>query len=137
MFTAFVFQEGDEIIKDGKIAFDHAGGLAALRTLSGHVPEVRTKNVQLPGGLDAFPQGRVCLMDITALGGEGGPDAEPRLSASTTVRLLLRLIRRTRRMYRMIRTGSLLSMRRARTFRWCRNPEILQPERPVGKSRGI
>ena len=64
MFTAFVFQQGDEIIKDSKIAFNDAGGLAALQTYQDMFLKYKTDDPEFPGGLDAFPQGRVCMMDI-------------------------------------------------------------------------
>lgn len=66
---AYVLQEGDKIIEDGKIAFDNDAGLAALQVYQDIFTKYKVDSPDFVGGLDGFPQGRVCMMDIGAWAG--------------------------------------------------------------------
>ncbi len=67
---ALVLQEGDQVIQDGKIAFDNAAGLAALQAYQDIYLKYKVDSPDFAGGLDGFPQGRVCMMDIGAWAGK-------------------------------------------------------------------
>ena len=80
MGTAFIFQEGDEIIKDGKVAFNNDAGVAAMQVYQDIFQKWKVDDAEFPGGLDAFPQGRVCMMDIGAWAGKAAQQQNSNLS---------------------------------------------------------
>lgn len=66
---AYVLQEGGQIIEDGKIAFNNDAGLSALQVYQDIFQKYKVDSSEFVGGLDGFPQGRVCMMDIGAWAG--------------------------------------------------------------------
>jgi len=70
LFGAMILQEGQQIIQDGQIAFNNAGGLAALQTYQDIFQKYKVDSAEFIGGIDGFPQGRVCMMDIGAWAGQ-------------------------------------------------------------------
>jgi multiple sugar transport system substrate-binding protein len=70
MGMAFMMEEGNEVIKDGQIAFDNPGGLQALQVYQDIFVKWKVDDPEFLGGLDAFPQGRVCMMNIGAWAGK-------------------------------------------------------------------
>ena len=77
---AYVLQEGDQIISDGKIAFDDANGLAAIQTYQDIFLKYKVDSPDFVGGLDGFPQGRVCMMDIGAWAGAAAKTQNSKLN---------------------------------------------------------
>lgn len=67
---AFILQEGGQIIVDGKIGFDNEAGLRALQTYQDIFLKYKVDDPEFIGGIDGFPQGRVCMMDIGAWAGQ-------------------------------------------------------------------
>lgn len=74
---AFILQEGQQIIQDGKIAFDNDGGLAALQAYQDIYLKYKVDDPEFVGGIDGFPQGRVCMMDIGAWAGQAAKTSNP------------------------------------------------------------
>lgn len=74
---AFILQEGQQIIQDGKIAFDNEGGLAALQAYQDIYLKYKVDDPEFVGGIDGFPQGRVCMMDIGAWAGQAAKASNP------------------------------------------------------------
>lgn len=70
LIGAFILQEGEQIIQDGQIAFNNAGGLAALQAYQDIFQKYKVDSAEFIGGIDGFPQGRVCMMDIGAWAGQ-------------------------------------------------------------------
>ncbi|MEN6623744.1 MAG: extracellular solute-binding protein [Smithella sp.] len=70
LIGAFILQEGQQIIKDGKIAFNNEGGLAALQAYQDIFQKYKVDDPEFIGGIDGFPQGRVCMIDIGAWAGQ-------------------------------------------------------------------
>ena len=79
MGTAMIMQEGQEIIVDNKVAFDNAGGLKALQMYQDIFLKWKVDDPEFPGGLDAFPQGRVCFMNIGAWAGKAAQEQSAEL----------------------------------------------------------
>lgn len=68
--TAYILQQGGEIIKDGKVAFNNKSGLAALQAYQDIYLKYKVDDPLFVGGLNGFPQGRVAMMDIGAWAGK-------------------------------------------------------------------
>jgi multiple sugar transport system substrate-binding protein len=79
MGLAFMMQEGNEVIKDNQIQFNNAGGEAALQVYQDIFRKWKVDDPEFPGGLDAFPQGRVCFMNIGAWAGKAAQEQNAKL----------------------------------------------------------
>ncbi len=79
MGMAMMMQEGNEIIKDGKIAFNNEGGKKALQIYQDIFLKWKADDPEFLGGLDAFPQGRVCMMNIGAWAGKAAEEQNKNL----------------------------------------------------------
>ncbi len=77
LIGAFILQEGQQIIQDGQIAFNNAGGLAALQAYQDIFQKYKVDSAELVGGIDGMPQGRVCMMDIGAWAGQAAKTTNP------------------------------------------------------------
>lgn len=77
--TALIMQQGADIIVDGKSAFCDEKGLAALQTYQDIFLKHKADDPEFPGGLDAFPQGRSCMMNIGAWAGKAAEQQNPDL----------------------------------------------------------
>lgn len=82
MGMAFMMQEGNEVIVDNKIAFNNEGGLKALQTYQDIFLKWKVDDPEFPGGLDAFPQGRVCFMNIGAWAGKAAQEQNAQLKVA-------------------------------------------------------
>jgi len=76
---AYVLQQGGEIIKDGKVAFNNKSGLAALQAYQDIYLKYKVDDPLFVGGLSGFPQGRVAMMDIGAWAGKAAETQNPDL----------------------------------------------------------
>jgi multiple sugar transport system substrate-binding protein len=76
---AYVFQQGGEIIKDGKVAFNNESGLAALQTYQDVFLKYKVDDPLFIGGISGFPQGRVAMMDIGSWAGKAAETQNPDL----------------------------------------------------------
>lgn len=75
--TAFIMQQGADIITDGKTAFCDERGVAALQTYQDIFLKYKADDPEFPGGLDAFPQGRSCILNIGAWAGKAAEQQNP------------------------------------------------------------
>lgn len=77
--TAYILQQGGEIIKDGEVAFNNKSGLAALQAYQDIYLKYKVDDPLFIGGLSGFPQGRVAMMDIGAWAGKAAETQNPDL----------------------------------------------------------
>jgi multiple sugar transport system substrate-binding protein len=77
LIGAFILQEGQQIIRDGQIAFNNAGGLAALQAYQDIYLKYKVDSPEFIGGIDGLPQGRVCMVDIGAWAGQAAETTNP------------------------------------------------------------
>jgi len=76
---SYVLQEGGEVIKDGKVAFNNESGLAALQIYQDIFLKYKVDDPLFIGGLDGFPQGRVAMMNIGGWAGKAAETQNPDL----------------------------------------------------------